>query len=194
MCMKYNTHKINCPACGAGINTTINISVKKTMFCPYCGTQFAIDDGEQVVTHNININNQYTNNTDIEKEKLKTVQKANLLEAIFGTLVCMMIFPCAFYYLYNEKKLNAIQEKQAIEAGQIKVGISSSEMEGKNYQVVRKQLEGIGFTNITEVDLDDVKDNSRKENTVESVIIDGDDFFSALDYFDPDANIVISYH
>lgn len=42
--------QLKCPSCGAGIE--INVQDKKTVFCPFCGNQFLIDDG------NINIHIQ----------------------------------------------------------------------------------------------------------------------------------------
>ena len=47
--MKYELKKLNCPSCGATID--VDIKDRDTVFCSYCGTQIAIDDGETVVTH-----------------------------------------------------------------------------------------------------------------------------------------------
>lgn len=84
--------------------------------------------------------------------------------------------------------------KKAIEAGEIQIGISSSDMEGKKYQGIIEQLEEIGFVNIKTIDMDDAGIFTNRSDTIERVTIDGTSSFSASEYFNPDSKIIISFH
>lgn len=88
--MKYELKKLNCPSCGATID--VDIKDRDTVFCSYCGTQIAIDDGETVVTHNINIHDDAKvireENRHIENEKNRSTLKWILIGSV--TLVLVM--------------------------------------------------------------------------------------------------------
>ena len=61
--MEYKLEKVSCPSCGAVIDG--NIEGKSSVFCTYCGTQIAINDG----TQNINIHQRYTDDAEVLKEQ-----------------------------------------------------------------------------------------------------------------------------
>ncbi|MCR5685545.1 MAG: hypothetical protein K6G81_09040 [Lachnospiraceae bacterium] len=59
--------RLCCPACGAGID--MDIKDRKVIFCPFCGSQFLVDDGNRTFTYNLSISEKYTDETAIEKAR-----------------------------------------------------------------------------------------------------------------------------
>lgn len=188
---------ISCPTCGAGIN--IDIKGRNTIFCPYCGGQILIDD-DITITHNININSRQINDAAIEKERRIDRQNEREHEETKLALRMMPFLLLASFVLVGilmawNYSIN-ISEKKAISEGKIQVGISSYDIkeDKTKYQGIVSQFEAAGFSNITTIDLDDAGIFTNREDTIESVSIDGDTSFSSEDYYAPDAKIIISYH
>lgn len=78
---------------------------------------------------------------------------------------------------------------------EIKVGVSSSSFENKNYEEVISELNEIGFTNIETQEIDDlVLGWLTKDGAVDQVSIDGNTSFDSGTYFNKDVKIIISYH
>ena len=188
---------LSCPTCGAGIK--IDIKGRDTIFCPYCGNQILCDD-DITITHNININTRYTEDSEVEKERRLDRQNERehqefkwaiwLLVGMITVLVALI----GLLVLMDYK--NDIADKKAIEEGKIQIGISSYDIEEKKlkYQGVVSQLEAAGFSNITVVDLDDAGLFTKKADTIDSISVDGDTSFSSDHYYDPEVKIIISYH
>lgn len=185
--------QLRCPSCGAGID--IELRGRDSVFCPYCGSQFAVDDGNRTITHNININKftqtKYTDDAAVEEARRKDKENERDHKETIMLFVIIIFGMLSLYSMSNRSK----EEKQkAIDAGMIQVGQSSEDMEGKNYEELIKQLESAGFKNIKTFDLDDAILLVRPADTVESVSIGGKTTFSSDDFFDPESVIVISYH
>ncbi len=192
--------KLSCPSCGANINLEIENS--KSVFCPFCGNQFSIDNEESVQTQNINIHARYTNDAKVMREikedrENERRSKDSKYSLFFGFAMFVLVFAACFGMLglstcsENKERQN---EQKEIAAGKIKVGQSSTEIEGKKYTAVVAELELAGFTNISTVDLDDAGLFKNKKDTVGRISIDGRTSFSASDYFYPNVQIIISYH
>ena len=185
--------QLNCPSCGASIQLDLN--GKKMFFCPYCGNQFAVDNGDRTYTPNINIHKRYTNDADVEKWIVEDRENERKHKIEKGIWIGVAIF-FVFYFILTGVLIlkEAGDEKKSIDAGKIQVGQSSDDLEGKKYQAVEAILDSAGFKNITTIDLEDAGWFKNKEDTVESVSIGGDSSFSSSDYFDPDEKVIISYH
>ena len=188
--MKYSLEQLTCPSCGAGIE--MDIQGRKAIFCPFCGSQFAIDDGERIITHNINIHKRYTDDAGVEKQK----RKSREAEYQHKEMIALILIS---FCLVIVGVLGSIigpwwENKQMAETGRIKVGQTYGSMIGKNYKAVVEQLDSAGFTNITTVDLNDDGLLFNKKDTVESITIGGETKFSDTDLFDPNSKVVISYH
>ncbi|MBQ8186682.1 MAG: hypothetical protein IJ037_07395 [Clostridia bacterium] len=56
------------------------------------------------------------------------------------------------------------------------------------------QLSELGFENVVTVDLDDSGIAFWKNETVESVSIDGDTYFESINYFYPEDKVIVTYH
>ncbi|MFC4714205.1 DUF4839 domain-containing protein [Planococcus dechangensis] len=77
----------------------------------------------------------------------------------------------------------------------LKVGKSSDELGGENYETVISELEQTGFTNIETKVLDDLITGWLTEDgEIEKIEIDGDTDFSANDSFQKDSEIIVTYH
>lgn len=185
--------KLSCPAYGAAIN--MDIKEQKTIFCPFCGTQFAIDDGSKTITKNININSKYTDDAAIERERRKDRQNAREHKENKWSMIGFIIILAAFFALIGIMAFKEENDKKkSIEAGMIQLGQSSEDIEGEKYQSIVKKLESAGFTNIDAVDLDDAGWITDREDTIDSMSVDGDKTFNKSDYFKPDSKIIIFYH
>jgi len=86
--------EIKCPSCGAGIN--LSFEGEKYGFCPFCGNQFLIDDGNRVYTENKNKNTRlhtvWTDEAEIERER--RLDRENRREHIES-----LVFSIAFFLL-----------------------------------------------------------------------------------------------
>lgn len=79
--------------------------------------------------------------------------------------------------------------------GQIIILVEPKELKGKDYQEVFSVLKEMGFTNITQSPLCDLKKGwLHNEGEVKNVSIAGVTKFSANDIFDSDAEVTIFYH
>lgn len=189
--MKLTT--IKCPSCDGKVD--IDIEGKKNIFCPYCGTQIAIDTEEVIITKNINIHNTYTDDARIEEARLKDKENEREHREFKGVMIGLLIFLLVdFAFIFALGFYSDQKEKKSIEAGMLKIGISSSELKGKKYQGIADQLESQGFTRVICIDLHDAGLFKNRNNTIESITVDGESSFSSDDYYYPDVKIVISYH
>lgn len=182
--------ELRCPFCNAGIS--LNVKGKKNVFCPYCGGQIFIDNNEHIYTYKINksefIHERYTNDADMyrEKRKYKENKRTDLIFIGFVVVLVLLCFaPYVQTWLYENRQINN---------GMVKVGQSSSEMEGKNYRTVQEELRSAGFKNIVTINLDDAIFFIQDSETIESVSIGGETYFGADEFFDPKDTVIISYH
>ena len=106
-------------------------------------------------------------------------------------LVLFLIFDLSIFIFMGVAEDRAVQK--AKDAGKISAGATEDYVD-EDYEVVVAQLETLGFTNITIIDLDDSGVKFWKADKVESVLIDGDASFDSGDYFEPDVTIIIKYH
>ena len=185
---------ISCPTCGAGIK--IDIKGRDTLFCPYCGSQILIND-DITITQNINIHTRHTNDAAVEKERRIDKQNEREHKEFVWVMTGLMLLIVA---AYGSLKLSSYKydmaEKKAIEEGKIRLGVSSDDIEEDKtkYQGVVSQLEASGFSNITTIDLDNAGIFTNRADTIDSISVDGETSFYSDDYYEPDANIIISYH
>ena len=91
--------------------------------------------------------------------------------------------------MYLEKK----EEAKSLE--HVKMTCDSKHYKGENYEYVVDNLEAVGFSNIEAVGLEDLVTGwIIKENTVDSISINGDSDFEEGEYFHEDAKVKVYYH
>lgn len=185
-------HKLSCPNCNGILNMTIANNTS-SVFCPYCGQQFIVDDEkkEYIINKNININKnihkRYTDDAEVIKAINKDKEdKRNYLMflVLFAILIGMVAIPSCIMNM-NEKK--------AISEGKINAGFYQ-DLIGEDYKTVEAHFESAGFTNIELIDLNDAGLAIWKNEKVETISIGGNTSFDSTDFFDPDTKVVISYH
>lgn len=86
-------------------------------------------------------------------------------------------------------------EPEIEEPSGIAVPSSASAYKGSNYQAVIQELQKAGFTNIQAEAVEDItSEELSKDGTIESISIDGSNFFEKKERFPVDASIKIIYH
>ena len=181
-------HKLICPNCNGSLNIEIADGTS-SVFCPYCGQNFFVDDENRsyTVNKNINIHKQYTDDAEIVKAKLKDKEDKRswiALAVMFAVLLLMIIIPISIY---------EISENNAVSEGKISAG-DYNDLIGKKYEVVKAHFEAAGFTDIELVDLDDTGIDFWNEGEVDIISVGGNTDFDSRDWFDPDTKVIISYH
>ena len=188
--------KLSCPSCGASITTDEN-----TAFCPYCGSKITF--GESVtINKNIKLYKRYTNDADVIRAKNEELEnKRDHIGFIIGIVFIVMIIIVGVSALlihdYNEQQREHAEQQridEAIAQGKIAVCYNYDDFTDIKYQAVKAQLEAVGFTNFTLIDLGE--DGFLWSNTdkVKSVSIAGKSSFHKNDYFFPDDKIIITYY
>jgi len=157
-----------------------------------------LDDEKKEHTININKNINHTKRTVNEAEILrqqnesaKIKQDAKDQKWAWLVLIGIMVFSLGSLFFIDYKDDKAAEA--AIAEGKISAGFHG-DYEEENYQVVQKQLEVLGFTNIELIDLENAGLFKNKKDTVETVSIDGYSVFQESDYFGTDAKVIISFH
>jgi hypothetical protein len=185
--------ELRCPNCNGNIN--ISLDKRDTIYCPYCGQQFLLDDGNRETTTTANINK----NININKTK-RTVNDADIIRAKsdshilpYSILLMVILLLFMFVPIYVSEQKDKAEEQQALADGKIHAG-SYSDYDGQKYNAVVAQLTALGFENIELIDLDDAGLLKNKADTVESVSIGGITNFVNSTYFYPTDKVIISYH
>lgn len=181
-------YKLSCPNCNGNLDMEVKDDTH-SIFCPYCGQNFHLDDDnkEYIININKNIKKNYTNEAELLKAKIKEKEDKRswiALGVIFAFLIIIISVPNLIFYF---------QEQIAINDGKICAG-SYSDLVGEDYKTVEAHFESAGFTNIELIDLNDSGVTFWNNEKVESISVGGNTRFNSSDYFEPDTKVVISYH
>lgn len=113
-----------------------------------------------------------------------------LLFLEFGVLAIAVSGVYIFKTLPNQEKDSIL-----LKNGAIKFPKLEGNLEEQNYEVLKATLLASGFSNITCINLHDIKLGLlQKENGIKSISIDGNEITSGGRAYMPDASIVITYH
>ena len=92
-------------------------------------------------------------------------------------------------------KRASMEKEPPIVTNDIEMPVSSSSLEGENYENVVKRLKNAGFTNVKTKALEDlIMGWLTKDGEIAEVSVNGETSFSAGAKFDKDADIVVTYH
>ena len=192
--------KIDCPYCSGFI--TVNEDAE-TCYCTYCGRQIGIKSGTKKIKIHITDDARIKEAETAKDIRLKEIEQKdkesmrNHRYTIWPMLFLIVLLAAMPFLLslenYFSDNAKRKLEQQSIEQGMIHAGYSG-DYEKMNYEAAVQQLEALGFTNIEVIDLKDAGILHNKKDTIESISIDGDTYFSSGDFFDPDAKIIITYH
>ena len=183
--------KLDCPNCAATLDIKIDRNTP-SIFCPYCGTQFYIDDdNRKTININKTIHTRHTDDAEVLKQKNAANEAANENKYLIAALILFVFLLVGPYFILNG--VPAIIDKIETNKGRINIGYAS-DLRGQNYKTVVSQIKAAGFYNIELIDLDDTGVFFWEHEKVKSISIGGDSSFTSWDYFEKDAKVVISYH
>lgn len=187
---------LTCSSCG-GTYRVIDDGVYK---CPYCNHQEILIDSDVVklvkdrhkTYSDVELNKQNSySKIEIEREKTKQLQvknenKSQLLSFVIVIISMLGVFVIAFGPHFS---------KQPDHSNEIKVPNSAKNYKGENVNATVKGLEALGFVNIETEPLNDLSLGwIKKENTVDSIYINGNSTFSSDTWFPYNAEVQIYYH
>ena len=185
--------KLSCPNCNRSLR--INTESRDQIFCPYCGQAFLTGDGKRgyLITRNQNIVNTMPNINHVidDSEKIREKYDRRRMIGIVGFIIVIIVCAAMTGFTIGHKLeagTESVIAKKVISAG------SYYDYEDEKYEAVIAQLEALGFTNITAIDLDDSGLKFWLNEKVDSVSVGGDTSFTQNDYFDPDITIIVKYH
>ncbi len=137
---------------------------------------------------------------EIRRGKAKVARRKvlYLLRRLFSNNVVRIAFlvivliACAVIFIPSDYISN--QEALIID-DRVGVPLSSSDIEKQNYEIILRQFEDAGFTNIQVEKLEDLVTGwLTKDGQIEQVTIDGDASFSKNHKYEKDAKVTIIYH
>lgn len=181
-------HKLTCPNCNGTMDVEIAAGTS-SVFCPYCGQKFLLDDEkkEYTINKNININKtnhiRYTDDADTIRAKNEANEDKRNAKLI---LIPFIIAALLLGGLFLNKSINQMQGK--INAGYYR------DLVGKDYKSVEAHFKAAGFTNIELVDLNDAGITFWKDEKVDTISVGGKTDFDSINWFFPDTKVIISYH
>lgn len=185
-----NVRVLKCPECGANIEIEDDL---KSCFCKYCGCQLFLDEGKQEYTINKNINvnktvhKRYTDDADVIRAKNEGDEARKAFRQvliIWGIIFAIFIAVVLGFQIYKA----AAQRNGKVNAGYYK------DLIGKDYETVEAHFKAAGFTNIRLIDLDNSGIAFWNDGKVDTISIGGDIDFDSIDWFSPDAEVIISYN
>lgn len=194
-----------CPQCGSQLH--FDNTEQEFCFCSHCGTQVFRDDKNRKYYTIRKIDDAQIEKHKAEKEvrlseleledrKDQREKKENMVGIVVVLVLLLIMFAfIAFLFISieNDEKERKDKETAYIEQGYISAG-NYGDYTDIDYNSAVTQLETLGFTNITTIDLGDSGLFKNKKDTVESISINGDKSFYSSDYFPPDTAIIIRYH
>lgn len=201
-----------CTQCGASLEVD---PTQETAVCSHCGTPFIVSKA---------INNYNVQNAKVDHVDSINIMKASAVDSVVKFVDKQITKRTEEKRRLEEEARQQSEKKKAIlkkywwvfvvffvglfllatlsnegenldSTGKLSTGFSSSELVGENYKEVVSKLEGIGFTNISTVSLEDLLIGwLNKDGEVEEVKIDGLTTFSSDTKFNADVEIIITFH
>ena len=187
-------HKLTCSNC----NGILDIDVAQgttSIYCPYCGQKFLLDEEKKEYTinqninvdKNINVNKRYTNDAEVIRAKNEASKDNRDFKQVLIIMGIMFLIPICIFLSMHFNKIKA-QNDGKINAGYYK------DLIGKDYETVEAHFKAAGFVNIELIDLNNSGITFWNEGKVDTISIGGDTDFDSMDWYEPNVKVVISYH
>lgn len=198
---------IKCQSCGSDLEVPADA---KTLFCMYCGTKFALDDGSASFTFR-SVDEARIREAEIRErlevrkmERADQRRKTTIKAVLIGIAIFLGIGLLGSIFDSDDSEESEMADSPTSSAPvsapvkvnpKVKAPKSSYELEDSNYKDVVTLFEKAGFTNVKTDTLGDlVVGWLHKEGDVKEVSIDGETDFSKGDRFPADAKVVVRYH
>lgn len=213
--MAIKITSIKCPDCGASLSVEEG---REKLFCSYCGSKIIVTNENEYIYRHIDeakIKEAEVNKA-VELKKLEILEKKRvsaekfkkikIIISILMGIVGISLFIASeeigslaglfvlegimMIWIFSDK------EKDDVDFGNmIKVPAGISEYSKKSYTWIEEMFKVAGFTNVKCVPLCDLRAGLLKRpDTVESIIINGDEITSGGKKFASDSAVVIYYH
>ena len=115
-------------------------------------------------------------------DKLKKVQMARIGVIVFTCIFCFLFREIDYYKAFNSQNFAVTV-------------LNSTDYIGKNYSEASQEMKACGFKNIQSKPLGDLLTGwFTKENTIESITIDGNSFAKGKIYDGSKSIVLIKYH
>lgn len=188
---------VKCNNCGAEMKLN---SERNIISCPYCGSKKLMMESDAVAiakdrhkTYSDVERNRQNVYSKIEIEREKTKQQRIQNEKQSDTLRIV-----AFIIIWSLIALivfRGINSETPDHSNEIKIPTSAKNYKGENVDMTIRSLETLGFTNIESKPLYDLTTGwVSKENTIDTIYINGDSAFTSDTWFPCDAEVLIYYH
>ena len=184
---------LNCQNC----NGTIDIDIDDMQaYCPYCGKKllFDVDQMKRILEGSERIirAQERTKRAKLEleyREKKEKRENSTAFRIMIGSVIS--VFLCILILFI----LGEMENREHKSKNEIRVSISSQDLTKSSCEDALQALKSAGFENIELIENNDIiLGIMSKENSVESVSINGDSDFSENDWFPMDAVVRITYH
>lgn len=198
--MDKKRDSLTCPKCGGNMELDLkNLRAE----CRLCGhTELIVDIDKAIADKEATVRERerLQEETRQKKLELKYSDKKNKREHFGSNSKAVLIIICviavigaAAYFYFSHSKTESAHVKN----GDLKLPISSSEIEEENYNFsdLHNTFINCGFKNVIPEKIEDVKVGLlKKDGEIEKVTVNGRTSFKKGEWVDKDAEIVITYH
>lgn len=177
---------LKCPECKANLEIEEG---RPSCYCQYCGCKIVIDTEEQTSTYNKNTTytKRYINDADVIRAKNEDRKEIHNFRQSLILIGLLFLIPIGIFTgLYLNKAV--AQNEGKISAGYYK------DLIGEDVKTVEAHFQAAGFINIELIDLNDAGLAFWNDGKVTTISVGGNTDFDTLDWFEPDTEVVISYH
>ena len=193
-----NTTTIKCSNCGATVDMDFD---NMFTYCPYCQSKLMIDieNMEKIIAER-EATKRAQEETKQKKIEFDYKNKENKRSILNNNLPIILAFAIFFLlagllYVPDYFPSDFFSRKSHIENNDIQLNVASYELKGKNYRDVSDIMTKAGFTDVRlNEDKSFFKGLVKDDGEVESVSIDGKDYFKESTWFSRDAVVVITYY
>ncbi len=187
-----NPIELTCPRCNG---TRIVDRKKGIITCPYCKGVESLNPFHHYVAELDGVPTQ----SPPAPQRQNTPTNNNALTAVIiiccvvGLLFCCCCCSPMILGMYPSDSTSDTSQEETVK--RINMPFDSSNVDDYNYDYAVKKLKEAGFTNVSAEPMGDlVLGILTKENFVDRIEVNGDDYFYTSSKFDSDADIVVFYH
>lgn len=185
---------VTCKKCGATMKLN---SERNIVHCPYCDSTKIIIENDGVQISKSKLENyrkveqsKHNAYATIAIEREKTKQRSD-----FTTLIILLIMLSTCFIPLFLDHLDELLSDPPNHYNEIQIPMSAKDYEGDNVDATIKALKAIGFKNIETEGLNDLTTGwIKKEYSIESIYINGNQSFTADTWFPTSSKITIYYH
>lgn len=187
--------EVTCKNCGAEMQLNNDRSIIR---CPYCDSKKIViepatdiaRDQHRTYSEVERSKHEIYSKIALERERTKQqeIKNGNTVSIIGLVLIVIGFLPLITYALKDSFN-------KPTHENEVQIPTSAKGYNGEDVNITVKALKAVGFTDIETEGLGDLTTGwIKKENTIDSIYINGDSTFAANTWFSCDAQITIYYH